>query len=104
MLWLRLRRRWLHGVRLSVFRVALQKLLQGLIAQDKTETPPRGHINSPLQIQLAEINCVFDPIRAGFLDRREVQLVVDEPVVGHVEDRAVLQIELRQFAAPSANS
>ena len=95
-------RPWRRCARLSDFWMVLQILLHGFVPQDETETPLRVHIDGLLQIQLAEIDRMLDPFRAALVDGRKVELVVHEPVVGHVVDGAILQIESRQLAAPSA--
>src|ERR1700723_1984151 len=48
-----------------------------------------------MQIQCLEGNHVFRWFRAILLNHREMKLVIDEPVIGHVENRAIFQEELR---------
>src|SRR6266851_10175235 len=48
-----------------------------------------------MQIQCLERNHVFRWFRAILLNHREMKLIVDEPVIGHVENRAIFQEELR---------
>src|SRR3984957_17894794 len=48
-----------------------------------------------MQIQCLEGNHVFRWFRAILLNHREMKLVIDEPVIGHVENRSIFQEELR---------
>ena len=73
-------------------------LLHGSAAQHEAESPLCIDVDGPLQIQFIEANRVLDGLRAALLGYREMNLAILEPVIGHVIDRAVSQIELRQAA------
>ena len=72
--------------------MVLEVLLDGLVAKDKAETTLPGNVDGSLEIEFLEGNDVLD----GFtlFEDGVMQLVVDEPVIGDVQDRAVLEIEL----------
>ena len=80
--------------------------LEWFIAEHKTESPPSIRIDGLLQIQLIEWNHVFNRLHAWFLDHLEMKLVIDHPVIGDVENRAIFQKKLREvfsFVAVDVN-
>jgi len=72
-----------------------QILLEWFVAEHEPKSSLRICIDGPLQIQCAERNHAFHWFRALLLNHREMKLVVDEPVISHVENRAIFQEELR---------
>jgi hypothetical protein len=77
------------------FRVVPHILLEWFVAQHKTESALRVCIHGRVQKQGVAKNHGLLPLRPILLIHREVKLVIDEPVVGHVQNRSILQEELR---------
>ena len=67
-------------------------LFRGFVAQHELKPAPRIHIDGCLQIQVFDAKHVFD----GAIACPEVNLIVLEPVIGHVIGRAVFQTKLDQ--------
>src|SRR5215831_14004433 len=78
-LWGRLEER-----RISVRMIALI-LLQRLVAPYDPESPARIHFNRFLHVQFVQADHLFGGFRAIFLDRGEMHLIVDKPIVGYAE-------------------
>lgn len=70
---------------------------EGLIAQHETESPLRIHIDRLLQIQFLEGNHLLRGFCSLLFVHHEMELTVDKPVVGDVENSAIVQKQLREF-------
>ena len=70
-------------------------LLERFIPQHEPESSARIRVHGFLQIQCVERNYFFRRFRTLFLNDHEMKLVVDHPVIAHVENRAIFKIELR---------
>ena len=71
-----------------------QILVDWFVAEHNPESPPRVCVDGRLQIQCLEGNHVFRWFPAILFNHGEMKLVVDEPVIGHVENRSIFQNEL----------
>src|SRR5580692_8364075 len=77
-------------------------LLEGLVAHDHAEAAARIDVDGSLGVQIVESDHLLDSSRAALIERGEMYLVVDEPVVVHAVGRAVLQVELHKRVAIEA--
>ena len=97
---------WTRTILRARIRMMAQVLLHGFVAQHELKSALRIHVNGGLQIQFVEAPYVLDELRADLVcrcvNRREMDLPLHQPVVPHVEDRAVLEKELHQVARPLA--
>src|SRR5258707_1869274 len=93
---------WTRTILRARIRMMAQVLLHGFVAQHELKSALRIHVNGGLQIQCVEIPYILDQLCAALVERREMNLPVHQPVVPHVEDRAVLEKELHQVARPLA--
>ena len=66
------------------------------VTQHEPESLPRIGIDTLLQIQFFEGNRVLYRRCACLFNHREMKLVVGDPVIGDVENRAIFQKELRR--------
>jgi hypothetical protein len=76
------------------FGVVPHVLLKWLVAQHEAETSCRVYINGPLQVQCLERNHVFRRFAAILVNHLEVKLIIDKPVIGYIENRAIFQEQL----------
>src|SRR5258708_3126671 len=93
---------WTRTILRARIRMIPQILLQGFVAQGELEPALRIPINGGLQIQCVEIPYILDQLCAALVERREMNLPVHQPVVPHVEDRAILEKKFHQIARPLA--
>src|SRR5258708_3559896 len=95
---------WTRTILRARIRMMAQVLLHGFVAQRELKSALRIHVNGGLQIQFVEAPYVLNELRADLVcrcvNRREMDLPVHQPVVRHVEDRAVLEKKFHQFARP----
>lgn len=66
-----------------------QILVEWLVSELETESPLSIHVDRLLQIEFVEGNHLLDRLRPIFFNHHEVELAIDDPVVGHVENRSV---------------
>ena len=64
------------------------------VAQDEPEPSGRIRVDGFLQIKFFERNRVLDRILADRFRELEMKLTIDDPVIGHVQNRAIFQKEL----------
>ena len=64
-------------------------LLEWLIPQHEPESSARIRVHGFLQIQCVERNYFLRRFSALFLNNHEMQLVVDDPVIAHVENGTI---------------
>src|SRR5258707_225536 len=97
---------WTRTILRARIRMMAQVLLHRFVAQRELEPALRIHINGGLQIQFVEALYVLDELRAALVsrcvNRREMYLPVHQPVVRHVENRAVLDKKFHHISRPLA--
>lgn len=65
-------------------------LLERLVAEDEPKSPGAVRINGLLQVQFVEGNRMLGRFRADLFNGCEMKLAVDDPVICHIEYRAIL--------------
>lgn len=71
--------------------MVVQILLEWLVSQLEAESSLSIHVDRLLQIEFVEGNHLLDRFRPLFFNHHEVELSVNDPVIGYVENRAVFQ-------------
>lgn len=66
-------------------------LCEWFVSQDESESSGRISIDGLLQFQSIERNQLLYWFRASLLDDCVMKLVINEPVIGHIEDRTILE-------------
>src|ERR1700746_650986 len=94
------RRRRAKGRR--AFRMVAHVLLKRFVTQQEAESLARVFINRRLQVECLERNHMLRRLCGIALNYLEVKMVIDDPVVGHVENRSVFQEELWQVLSALA--
>src|SRR5258707_5904443 len=97
---------WTRTILRARIRMMAQVLLHGFVAQRELKSALRIHVNGGLQIQFVEAPYVLNELPAALVcrcvNRREMYLPVHQPVVRHVENRAVLDKKFHHISRPLA--
>jgi hypothetical protein len=79
--------------------MVVEVLVDGLVAEDEAEAAASVDVDGGLEVEVVEGDDLFAGFASGGIGDDEVELAVDEPVVGDAVDGAVGEDELRKVGA-----